>query len=460
MVFQTSYTNEPSERLVEYLETAGDQGAIQLRRRAVLTRSTDGGWALVCCTVEALQPNAEKSEVIPPRHYEQVVLYEDRFTTEDCRQFIGEVQSGHATFGDLTFERDGNAQWSSELVPLENIYMPCAGHVVQARFAKKSNWSSQGPLLAQNEPYYSDLSEAARDWLPLIVYHGENDARNQQIIFLLPESRAFFSNAVSSNGTLVLSVDGTETERLPLMVKGAYWEDKTVTSFDVAVKNGLAKFAVPDEVERLEYVLLDSNGVIYDFQREDRFNHSGLGRRRLNEVDHDLAQQVKTACLDGEGPQIEFKPFIDCAQGMGSKTKKTKFRELVTTVVAFANTQGGRIYIGIDDECGVSGVAQELQQWAKAELEEAADRYRGALTSRIRDQVIGDVAMRVSHVVVDDGVVVIVDVSQSPLKPASVRADNIFYVRAGASNKQLPPDQWESVLTPKNSDGLFPHSIG
>jgi predicted HTH transcriptional regulator len=109
--------------------------------------------------------------------------------------------------------------------------------------------------------------------------------------------------------------------------------------------------------------------------------------------------------------------------------------------------QGGRVYIGIDDECGICGVGQELQRWAEAAVsDDSIERYRGAVTSNIRDQLDGDVQMRVSYTFVDGMPVFIVDVEQSPAKPVMVRGDNIFYVRAGASNRQLPPDQWKSVL--------------
>jgi predicted HTH transcriptional regulator len=145
--------------------------------------------------------------------------------------------------------------------------------------------------------------------------------------------------------------------------------------------------------------------------------------------------------------QIEFNPFIIPNESMGTKSKKTKLRELVTTVVAFANKQGGRIYIGIDDECDVSGINPELQQWAKAEVdEESIERYRGALTNKIKDKIEGDASVRVSYTAYDDLLVFIVDVEQSTMKPVKVRGDNTFYVRTGASNQQLPPEQWESVL--------------
>ena len=157
--------------------------------------------------------------------------------------------------------------------------------------------------------------------------------------------------------------------------------------------------------------------------------------------------------LDGEGTCTEFKPFIECEDGLGPKSRKTKFRELATTVVAFANTQGGCIYIGIDDECTPCGIGEPLAKWANADVnEEIALRYCRVLTARLRDNLTGAIPLRVSHVFIDGIPIVLVDVSASPAKPVAVTGDNILYVRAGASNRQLPPDQWPRYFGALQSD--------
>jgi predicted HTH transcriptional regulator len=51
--------------------------------------------------------------------------------------------------------------------------------------------------------------------------------------------------------------------------------------------------------------------------------------------------------------------------------------------------------------------------------------------------------------------IVVVDVSPSPTKPATVKGDNLLYVRAGANNKQVSLDQWETVLSRRDCGGMF-----
>jgi predicted HTH transcriptional regulator len=59
---------------------------------------------------------------------------------------------------------------------------------------------------------------------------------------------------------------------------------------------------------------------------------------------------------------------------------------------------------------------------------------------------VGEVAMMITIVPVDDTMVAIIDVSEAPSKPVVLYDDNHFYVRAGANNRQLPPNQWKAAI--------------
>ncbi|MGH9434381.1 MAG: AlbA family DNA-binding domain-containing protein [Terriglobia bacterium] len=445
----------PPAALADYLERLG-QSAMRLRRRAVLMRPGGNNWTLLCCTVEGHLDTSAGSVATSSRRYADAILYEDWLTADECRRFIDEIQAGKVAFSDISIARNGNPTWQMERLPLKNTYMARAGLCVVTPFQERSAGIAQGPLLAAGEPYYPELHEAAGHWLPFPVYHGQSDARNQEVIFLLPEVRAFFADAKLRDGALEVSVGGTEAASAALTVKGAFWKNRAMHHFEKTVRDGVARISVPGDAHRLEYVLMNADGAVYDFQQENRFNDSGLGMHRLDGVAQELVQQVLTACLDGEGMHNEFKPFIYDVKAIGPKDQKTKLRQLVTSVVAFANTQGGRIYIGINNECGLEGISESLQKWSKRDVnDEVADQYCRALTARLRDHLIGDIHLRIAHVTVNSALVVVVEVSPTPAKPAMVKDDNILYVRAGANNKQLPPDQWQSVLGGRPSPGIF-----
>lgn len=440
-------SEKPPDKLIARLNLGLDIRAF--RRRAVFTFSNDKWW-LLCCTVEALSPSDDVPQPRQSRRYPRALLYEDLVTGKAMLDFANKLHEGRVQIGDIAVDQAQNPQWTTEFLPLANEYMARAGHIVSLRVATTASRPAVGALLSPNEPYYPDVADAARDWLPFPVYHGDQDGRNDQIVFLLPESRAYFQDATFSNaGTVTITVGGTDINTLSLMIKGAYWEGHAIRHLDAAVVGSRAELAVPDDCNRLEYVLMDSQGAVYDYQREDRFHHTGLGRRRLTAAHQGLVEQVRRACRDGESVQVEFKPFVDPDQKLKANHQKTKLGEVIVTAVAFANTKGGHIYVGVDDDCVVTGIDQELQAWAKESINESViNRYLGALKSTIKDLVHGEITLRLSYVEIDGALVVVIEVSPAQTKPVSRQQDRYLYVRTGANNQKAPPEQWRSILSP------------
>lgn len=452
-------TDKVPDRLKERIQASAP--VERFRRRAVLTKG-NARWELVCCTVESFVPGEKVPEPARSRSYQQALLYEDFLTAEDCLKFAHELQKGHAWFGDIELERGTNVHWTGELVPVANDYMERAGWVISLQFTQSGSRASVRTLLAADQPYYPDADEATRDWLPLRVYHGHSDSRNDRIIFLLPETRAFFTDAaLSGKGTLDVTVAGTEISSLSLLVKGAYWEGKALHHIEAQVKAGKATLIVPDDVRRLEYYLIDQHAVVYDFHRADRFFRNDQERRTRASIEQVVREHVRTACRSGEGMHVEFKPFVDPSDKQFRKEdvakrsrENTKLRQVIETVAAFSNTEGGRIYLGIHDDCTIYGIGENLRAWAGEELSNASiERYLGALKSKIKDFVHGEVALHLSHAEIDGMLVGIIEVSPAAHGPVALQQEFHLYVRSGASNRKAPPEQWKTVLKADKQQG-------
>ncbi|VAW74105.1 hypothetical protein MNBD_GAMMA13-307 [hydrothermal vent metagenome] len=440
---------DPIKRVAEILESNA-KGYCGLRRRAVLSHSNDG-WVLVACTVEGIISSGNETQSSAVRQYSQAMLFEDWLTDQDCRDFINQIEQGRLCFGELILETtESNRHWSGEQVPLSNYHMDCAGYVLSTRFSA-DRAARFGALLAPEQPYYPDLDEAVRDWLPFPVYHGDSDSRNGDIVFLLPETRAFLSDAIPNGNRIGVRVAGTDAGQLSLMLKGAWWEDGLIHHLDVPINKQHAELNIPSNASRLEYALIDAKGTVYDFQRENEYQHAGLGRKRLRNVDAPLVAIVHEACLTGEGMKVEFKPFVELDIGKNN----TKLSEIIRTVVAFANSVGGRIFLGIDDNCALIGIDTKLAQWAKASADEAAcNSYLGTLRGKIRDMVVGDTTIHFLQALVDNQRVVIIEVSEAKERPISIRQDNYLYIRRGASNVRATPGEWRNIICPQGINGF------
>ena len=115
--------------------------------------------------------------------------------------------------------------------------------------------------------------------------------------------------------------------------------------------------------------------------------------------------------------------------------------DIYKEVIAFANTDGGAIYLGIDDKGNLIGI-------------DNVDETYTRLTNGIRDAIAPDVTMFVRYVLKDNKVIQI-EVSEGSYKPYYLKSKGIkptgVYVRQGASSVQASSEQIRQMI--KESDG-------
>lgn len=115
--------------------------------------------------------------------------------------------------------------------------------------------------------------------------------------------------------------------------------------------------------------------------------------------------------------------------------------EIYKEVIAFANTDGGTIYIGVDDEGNVIG------------LENVDDSYT-RLTNGIRDAIQPDVTMFIRYMLQEDKVIRI-EVGEGSYKPYYLKSKGLkpngVYVRQGASSAPASQELIRKMI--KDTDG-------
>lgn len=110
-------------------------------------------------------------------------------------------------------------------------------------------------------------------------------------------------------------------------------------------------------------------------------------------------------------------------------------------IIAFANTDGGIIYVGVDDKGNVTGLDNVDEVYTRA-------------TNGIRDAIRPDITMFVRYALRSDNTIEITvqEGSSKPyyLKSKGMKPSGVF-VRQGASSVQASPDQIKRMI--KDSDG-------
>lgn len=121
---------------------------------------------------------------------------------------------------------------------------------------------------------------------------------------------------------------------------------------------------------------------------------------------------------------------------------KSQFtEEIYKEVIAFANADGGIVYVGIDNDGNVIGLADVDQEYTR-------------ITNGIRDAIMPDVTMFVRFTIQDNKVVRIA-VSEGSNKPYYLKGKGLkpsgVYVRQGTSSVPASPEQIRRMI--KESDG-------
>lgn len=131
---------------------------------------------------------------------------------------------------------------------------------------------------------------------------------------------------------------------------------------------------------------------------------------------------------------------------MRYESENTEFKsrlvdDVYKEVIAFANTNGGDIYIGIDNNGNIVGI-------------EDIDETYTAVTNGIRDAIQPDVTMFVRYVLQDNELIRI-EVGEGSYKPYYLRSKGLkpsgVYIRQGASSVQASPEQIRKMI--KDSAG-------
>jgi len=154
---------------------------------------SDDKWVLQACVVEGISINRGEVKKEASRCYSKAVLFEDWLSLEKLQNFIEQILQGSFSLGKYLLEANNNSrQWTKERQPLSNSYMSNAGYVWTSKFHDQVN-NMYGELLAPQQPYYPDLHEAVKHWLPFPIYQqGSNDSRKGEVILQLPRNQSIF----------------------------------------------------------------------------------------------------------------------------------------------------------------------------------------------------------------------------------------------------------------------------
>ena len=409
-----------------------------IRVRSVAAQSPEGVWTNFLCMIVAYpkgQAPATHQSINYPEN--RVRLIEHWLTPTTLMPYLEKISKSvmGTAEGDVSiFGTDPHFRMTHQL-PSNNDFGALPGTEYRMDGSNRPSFHvTDDPLLSyeENMPYYSGIDEAVADWVGLKSFHGRSsDSRLGGVILFLPECRAYIHKIQEIENSLEIVIAGEQSSTLPLRIKGGWRSKGKFNNFDQKVTSQTTRISTPD-AEEYEIYLIGNDNSTYDYARETTFIVTGtkrvLERQDPSKSDKDrLAEDLQK----GETDKIEFKSYIDV-------DNPESLDSLIETVIAFANTKGGSIYIGVNDYCQVKGIEKEVSvAYYKAKQKgtgDSTDWYIGRLKKVVGDSLSRAIPIQYGAFMVGDHKVLHIIVSEGEEKPYFWMWRNSIYVRHGGSD--------------------------
>jgi len=295
-------------------------------------------------------------------------------------------------------------------------------------------------LLSHKFSFYPNIYRAMEDWGEFSDFHDRSDHRFHTILLFLPECRAYFENLkyTPKENSLFIKIKKNDSS-LKLHVKGAYLIKSKYTCFDKKPNSSVEVIKInsndANNIDEFKLYLIDEDDCILDYHEENRFSVKGMNRvfGETVEVELEFKNIIKDAISMGENEVVEFKPYI--------KKGNPKIKEILNTVIAFANTKGGNIIMGIDEHGEIEGIEKEIKKEFKGgkDFDKILEEYIGYIKKKISDTLNNILPIKANRYEYNSRALLIIGVPEGKYKPyANIQTNDIF-IRRGANNMKPDP---------------------
>lgn len=417
-----------------------------VRIRLVAARDA-AGWSNVLTMIQA-KPRGSVLSRKKDLRYQKFILLEQWISINELMDLAMGIKSGSVVIAGETVALGSGELSEYEFLSGRNDYSQFPGHVFPSSHRKSANFGNEA-LVGYKMPMFPYPSQAIGDWSEIRSLSDGSDARIGNVILFLPECRARISNLKYDGKMLRGRIARAGKRPIRLEVKGAWRADGLWKSQSAAVRDGGFSFRVPSTVDDAAVYLVGADGTIFDrFQELRSPIIRRFGRRAVRgQSSSDLAI-ARTAIQSGEGETTEFKPYL--------KRGDPKLEEFIETVIAFLNSRGGNILIGVNNRCGVDGIATGFQQdfHCAASRHAISKEYVGFLRQHIAGILNRSAPIEFGILNLEACSIILVRVPHGTRTPYSDVRSNAIYIRSGASNRMPREHELRALLGRHDSDGI------
>lgn len=270
----------------------------------------------------------------------------------------------------------------------------------------------ESSLIGFELPYVDSVSQYIKNFLELDHFHGNSDGQKGEFAIKINNYLAhinFDAQLLSFKANIEACIVG---------------RNSTGQSINISEKATLNMTV--QELSESEIFLINKNNEILDYRSKSHWKY-----RLGSPADKATSGKLLALIEAGEGQYLEFKKYIEV-----TKNKNPKAEEIEKTVCAFSNAYGGQLLIGVNDEGNIDGVNDFMVQHYNCAVEEAITFYIKEINKRLSENLKNNQCYDISHFVIGDRYIVIVNVDRSEELNYGV-AHEWAYVRVGATSRKM-----------------------
>jgi len=406
------------QELIQKIEARRDSYGSVLVKSAIV--KNDGIWENYVTKILPLHKS--DSHILKEKlGYHKSVLFEVIISLDELVEIVKKLpEKGTAviTLGDYEVEVRVNGLQKGDKYDSGREYLDVGWFFEKYQYRSSQKSFHREPVVSKDLPLFPDFSTAIKEFVGIDLRRYSDLSG---IVICLPYYGAKIQevNIGSTEIRLKIETKGTAIENVLGKLYCERGEERTHVNIEFADGIGIASVGFkPDTL----YVALLSK--INDEILDIREYHSSWERMSKGVVIDIPEYEIRELIRRGETETVEFKEKIG------------KTQEFAETFVAFANTKGGVILLGVDDHSKVVGLSEK--------------GYEDTITNILRSHCIPQVKCEISEMQLNDNDIIVIRVEEGKDKPYFVREKGP-YIRANATDRVATRYEMDEIYSYKQS---------
>ena len=359
--------------------------------------------------------------------YGNLMLFEELISLDSLVEIIKKLpEKGTATItlGDYEVQVEGQSLQNGDKFDSGREYLNVGWFFERYQYRSPSKSYPREPIVSKDLPLFPDFRKAINEYIGIDLSRYSD---LYGIVICLPKYGARIEEVNIGSTEIRLKIQPKNMSIENIIGKLYCERGKEKKHIDIEFKDetGIASVGFnPD----LLYVALISktNNEILD-SRTYYSSWESLPKGVVIDIpEYDMRELIR----HGETETVEFKEKI------------SKPKEFVETIVAFANTKGGIILLGVNDHSKVVGIPE--------------NGYEDTITNILRSHCSPKVKCEISRRQLDEKDIIIIRVEEGRDKPYFVR-ERGPYIRANATDRIATRYEMDEIYRQKQS-GYQPYS--